>query len=284
MNNKIIISIIGCITLICAIILCVAFFGIHSKKVYQTSPVTQVKETKAKPVSATADNTLLELFSGNGLKLSIKSLEDSSIVFSIENQTEQSVTASCHSIAINKVMTQLMILESVNAGEIKDVTISLEEYSAFCGIEKSEDIKNITLDFICTNIQDEVLFSGDVQTFDFGDFNYAYLPDDSAKTLYTEKSIDISATDFKDNADNNAERYVIIENNSDSLITTEILGIFVNDSDLNNFSYSEIYPNCIFYFPVTTDGISSNSIKKVSMELTCSDADYNELFHTTIEK
>ena len=74
---------------------------------------------------------------------------------------------SCHSIAINKVMTQLMILESVNAGETKDVTISLEEYSAFCGIQKSEDIKNITLDFICTNIQDEILFSGDVQTFDF---------------------------------------------------------------------------------------------------------------------
>ena len=177
-----------------------------------------------------------------------------------------------------------MILESVNAGETKDVTISLEEYSAFCGIQKSEDIKNITLDFICTNIQDEILFSGDVQTFDFGDLNYAYLPEESAQTLYTEKDIVISATDFKDNADKNAERFVIIENNSHSLITTEILGVFVNGSDLNNFSYSEIYPNCIFYFPVTTDGISSNSIKTVSMELTFSDADYNELFHTTINK
>lgn len=278
-KNVIIITLI--IILFAVVILTVALYGKLFEKTH-SAPQKETKEFTSLSSESAENNTVI--FEENKITLSLKSIDESNVKFAINNQSDQSISASCHSIAVNKVMTQVFLVEDIAAGETKDVTIAWNEYAGNCGVQKKEDIKNITLDFNCTNTKDEPILSCNATTVDLGDVDYTYSPYDEVSQLYSEKDIIVSATAFKDNQENNAESFLIIQNNSELLVNAEILSILINNSDIDSFAFSEIYPGCIFYLPVIAENVTADSIKSFSLELNCSDSDYNEIFATTIEK
>ena len=250
----------------------------------QDSNNTNSKKTEqtTENVAVQADSLITTLFNENNVSLQLSSVDETNLSFSIVNQGEQSLTATCHGIAINSIMTPAFMMEDVKSGETKTVAIPWNEYATFCNIQEPEDIKSITLDFTCTNGKDEVLLSCQPKTYSFDNSKTKTLLPKEAKEVYNENDFVISTTPFSKNSDGQTEKEIYITNNSKSFCSVEFMNALLNKSDFDCFTFSEIYPGCTFKTTIPFDQMKPTDIKEFSVDIVASDIDYNELFYTTI--
>ena len=247
------------------------------------------KGTKSKKSEQTTENVAVQtassittLFNENNVTLKLSNIDKTNLSFTIVNQGEQSLTATCHGIAINSIMTPAFMMEDVKSGETKTVAIPWNEYSTLCNIQKPEDIKSITLDFTCTNGKDEVLLSCQPKTYDLENSKPKVQLPKNAKEVYNENDFIISTTPLTQNADGQTEKDFYITNNSKTFCSVELMNALVNQSNFDCFSFSEIYPGCTFKTTIPFDQMKPTDIKEFSVDIVASDINYNELFNTTI--
>ena len=91
------------------------------------------KGTKSKKSEQTTENVAVQtassittLFNENNVTLKLSNIDKTNLSFSIVNQGEQSLTATCHGIAINSIMTPAFMMEDVKSGETKNGSDSME--------------------------------------------------------------------------------------------------------------------------------------------------------------